>query len=272
MRITTRNSLVGRYQRFVNTLSTNELINIYKILDLPVSTQRGGYLSRETLVKNLLQKHPTPPILPIPHQHLPKESPFPKITCGDVLRCVLKRPSTQKDRRVWSPIVERVTRQINHLCKGGTLPSGTLLYHGSLNPSLDFFSGNKPHPFFFGIEESISLWYIYEAWLGQTRDRDISQSFGYLYTLRVTHPIPVTKVIDQVINHPSEVDECWGNRNGVCIHPQQIFHGDTDTIRDLGVEVTLRPDYFRESLQVLDKPVEISIQKLQELQQLYETD
>ena len=260
-----------RYQQFIKSLPLRDLINLHKIFGLQTRNLRGGYLSRGTLVKTLLQKHPDPPILPIPHQRLPRESPFPKITCGDVFRCILKKPSTQADRTVWRPLVEEVTQQINHLCKDGVIPSGTLLYHGSLESSLDFFTGNKPHPFFFGIEESISLWYIYEAWLHLPKRQATSKRFGYLYTLEITQPIPVTEIVGQVIKHPNEIKGCWERMDGVCIHPQQIFHGDSDTIRDLGVEVTLRPDYFRHSLQVKGAPIEISIQQIQDLIEIHES-
>ena len=237
------------------------------------ASQKTNYLSRETLIDNLLhgksQEDKIYP-LPIPHQNLPRVSPFPKITCGDVLRCILKRPSTQNDRKEWREIVSTVVKGIKHFLdykEDGFfyIPVNTILFHGSLNPDLNFFEGTKSHPFFFGIEESISIWYIYEAWLSNLRRKPLSEANGYLYSIRVTKPIPVTKIINKLIQHPNEEPDCWGVESGVCIHPQQIFHGTSDTFRDLGIEVTLRPEIFKDSLTVDTVPVPISIKDIHDL-------
>ena len=218
------------------------------------------------MISKVLKKNVESTIDPIPNTSLPLVSPFPKVTCGDLIRCVLKRPSTQMDREEWRPYVKNVVSQINTLFNDGNIPIGTKLYHGSLSESLNFFEEERSSPFFFGLEESISLWYIYEMWLSRNKRNNTN---GWLYTIEVTKPIPITKLIDQIIIHPTDDDDCWINTRGVCIHPQQIFHGETDTIRDLGIEVTLRPGIYKDSLKVIDK-THVNIQEIINLVDIYE--
>ena len=229
-------------------------------------SQKGGYIESKQIISTVLKKDGVLVIEPIPHHSLPLVSPFPKVTCGDLIRCVLKKTSTQRDRDEWRPHVRNVVSQINTLFNDGNIPIGTKLYHGSLSDSLNFFNEGKYSPFFFGIEESISLWYIYEMWLSQNKRNNTN---GWLYTLEVTKPISITKLIEQIITHPTEDDDCWVNAKGVCIHPQQIFHGETDTIKDLGIEITLRPDIFKDNLKLVDKQ-HVDIQEIINLVDTYE--
>ena len=103
-------------------------------------------------------------------------------------------------------------------------------------------------------------------WLSRSQRNNTN---GWLYALEVTKAIPITKLIDQIIIHPTDDDDCWINTRGVCIHPQQIFHGETDTIRDLGIEITLRPSIFKDSLKVIDKTL-VDIQEIINLVDIYE--
>ena len=67
--------------------------------------------------------------------------------------------------------------------RDGVLPAGTKLYHGSLDPHLDF---SKDRITFFGLDVVISLWYILEMHLWK---RKVFQ--GTLYEFVTTRDIPV---------------------------------------------------------------------------------
>jgi hypothetical protein len=115
------------------------------------------------------------------------------------------------------------------------IPVGTKLYHGSLNPALDF-NHLLDHITFFGIDVVISLWYILE--LQSDSDRNELKP-GTLYEFVVTRPIPV-EIIPNLYDHPTETERCVDEPIG-CIHPQISFHGDvlSDPPYDLSIEFTL---------------------------------
>lgn len=119
---------------------------------------------------------------------------------------------------------------------GVFIPVGTKLYHGSLDPSLDFKHLPGDHITFFGIDVVISLWYILELQFNLEPSEFTS---GTLYEFIVTHPIPV-EIVSNLYEHPTEKDSCMKEPIG-CIHPQISFHGDvsSEPPYDLSIEFTL---------------------------------
>lgn len=115
------------------------------------------------------------------------------------------------------------------------LPKGTKLYHGSLDfyltfdPSCITCAPNRLT--FFGIDITISLWYLYELNLKQ------NMKWGVIYEFEVIEDIPV-HVLEKVEEHPFDNKEC--SQKGVaCIHPQFAYHGSTDHFGELSMELTM---------------------------------
>lgn len=280
----------------------------------------------ETIDK-IIEKSSSRLIDPIPHDELPEEGPHhpTSIQIKDAIQRLLSlRRERLQDKPEWKRHVSLLLEKIDEKFPDKTIPSGTFLYHGSLNPNLDFGIGKireikslkdhsasqkkeefpsirkllherfrekeleklrnaidqppipedsvegpdisigkkqkkkKEKPMFFGLEPSISVWYIYELgkWEPEStiepkKTKRHSTKTGYLYVLQVTRDIPITRIIDKLIDHPTEFSDCWKEKKGVCIHPQQIWHGDSDRVRDLGIEVTLRPREFKDHLQLM---------------------
>ncbi len=139
----------------------------------------------------------------------------------------------------WKIPIQRVVSHLDTLVetnqRGKFIPVGTKLYHGSLNPKLDF-KNLLNHIMFFGMDVVISLWYMLEL----QSDSEPSELIpGTLYEFVVTRPIPV-EILPNLYQHPSETDSCLDEPIG-CIHPQISFHGDavSDPPYDLSIEFTL---------------------------------
>ena len=281
--------------------------------------------STDDMIDSIIRKSSSQLIDPIPDRDLPREGPHHSIRhqVHDAIKRLFRlRRERLTDKHVWKNHVDDMVQKFRNKFPNGKITKGTFLYHGSLNPNLDFgiekqeeddedsdshdaaaasaeddeddeFTSirkllherfqdkelenlrdvisdgkifkrketgrpvgkkkktkkakKKESPMFFGLEPSISVWYIYEL-IEQIRFR---AEKGYLYVLKVTQDIPITQIIDQLIHHPTEFSECWKEKKGVCVHPQLIFHGDSDGVRDLGIEVTIRPSEFKEHLQLM---------------------
>ena len=46
-------------------------------------------LSSLAILSSVLKKEAVSTVDPMPHTSLPSVTPFPKVTCGDLIRCVL---------------------------------------------------------------------------------------------------------------------------------------------------------------------------------------
>lgn len=137
------------------------------------------------------------------------------------------------------------------------LPKGVTLYHGSLDFYLTF---DKPcitcepnHLTFFGLDITISLWYLYELYLNNGSNR----KFGIIYEFEVIEDIPVF-LIEEIDKHPFGWSEC--NTKGIaCIHPQYAYHGiPVDVFHELSIELTmdLSDDILRKSIRRKIHPIE----------------
>ena len=139
----------------------------------------------------------------------------------------------------WEMPLQHVGSYIDTLLEthqgGRFIPVGTKLYHGSLNPALDF-KHLLDHITFFGIDVVISLWYMLEL---QSEADPSELKPGTLYEFIVTRPIPV-EILPNLYDHPTETERCLNEPIG-CIHPQISFHGDVlcDPPYDLSIELSL---------------------------------
>ena len=142
------------------------------------------------------------------------------------------------------------------------LPKGTILYHGSLNypfrEGLQFFS-NSNKITFFGLDATISIWYILELIeiLGRIDSSNIDiddffNRYGYLYLFELTEDLPVHKILKYLSQNPRDQRVCL-RRNTVCLHPQVNFRGiDRPDLYELSSEVTFYYSDFKDSLQLVD--------------------
>jgi len=143
----------------------------------------------------------------------------------------------------WIPARDRVNKHIaeNVLDPYGNLPSGTILYHGSLDPDLQF---TKSRHTFFGIDAFISIWYTLELrdhlWFPKR------QKVGYLYEFELIKPLKEMIFLKKLCEHPGFGH--WRS-DPPKIHPQVVYHGVPSDPGELGIEVTLNiiehPDSLR---------------------------
>ena len=135
------------------------------------------------------------------------------------------------------------------------LPKGTMLYHGSLK--YPFLSGSYDnHMTFFGLDTTISLWYILELIEGlNSIFINKYPRFGYLYAFRLKENLPITKIIETIIDNPKDYLHCRMYKNNVCIGPQfsfrgQLFEETTPNIHNLSIELTLFYNHYKEYLEL----------------------
>lgn len=109
--------------------------------------------------------------------------------------------------------LERVLEKeaTTELFPGGYIPKGTILYHGSTEEDLVFHKGSL----YFGLEPSISLWYILEL---QEKYR---QEGAFLYMYVLTEDLPYVYT-NRIQDHPSKNTLC---ERHICLHPQFAYHG-----------------------------------------------
>ena len=150
------------------------------------------------------------------------------------------------------------------------LPKGTMLYHGSLK--YPFLSGSYDnHMTYFGLDTTISLWYILE--LMEELNSIFTNRyprFGYLYAFRLKENLPITKIIETIVDNPKGHLHCTGEttttgeedstgdevyKKNVCIGPQFSFRGKlleetTPNIHHLSLELTLFYNHYKEYLEL----------------------
>lgn len=167
------------------------------------------------------------------------------------------------DKKEWDFLVKKTLEYLYSLLieKDGQyyLPKGTYLYHGSLN--YPFREGsqsknNKNAMTFFGLDVTISLWYILELIQDLKYKNTKYKRFGYLYTFRLKEDIPITKIIDTIHQNPKDTFHCKWWKNSVCIGPQVSVRGNFDIvvpeIYSLSLELTLFYYYFKDYLEITD--------------------
>ena len=105
---------------------------------------------------------------------------------------------------------------VQELYQDHTIPKGTILYHGSLNPNLiEDLKDNKS--LFFGLEPSIAIWYTLELYELADKEGDL-----FLYIFQLEDDLTYD-YIKKFKNHPSRLKKCINNP---CLHPQFVYHGD----------------------------------------------
>ena len=150
------------------------------------------------------------------------------------------------------------------------LPKGTMLYHGSLK--YPFLSGSYDnHMTFFGLDTTISLWYILESMEGlNSIFTKKYPRFGYLYAFRLKENLPITKIIETILHISKNFLHCTGGatttgeedsagdevyKKNVCIGPQfsfrgQLFEETTPNIHHLSLELTLFYNHYKDYLEL----------------------
>ncbi len=133
------------------------------------------------------------------------------------------------------------------------LPKGTMLYHGSLKHP--FLSDLKNKMTFFGLDTSISIWYILE--LIQNLSSLLKKQyprFGYLYAFRLKKDLPVTKIIKTIHENPKEFLHCRMNNKSVCIGPQSNSRGNfregVPDLYNISIELTFFYNYYKDYLEL----------------------
>ena len=146
------------------------------------------------------------------------------------------------------------------------LPEGTILFHSSTMSEFDSKKLKDDRITFFGIDVSISLWYLTEMYI-DLRDRFFTENqkkrgIGYLYVFKTTRPLPV-HLLYNIKNHPFYDEKC---KTEVCIHPQHAPHESNiqstqNGIIDRSIEVTMNLKYFNDAIDLVHK-YEVDIRTL----------
>jgi len=104
------------------------------------------------------------------------------------------------------------------------LPKDTMLYQGSLNYPFQpgsLSTGNQNTISFFGLDTTISLWYILELMQdSENLSKKEYPRFGYLYAFRLTKDLPISKTINTIYENPKDIFHCKMYKRNVCIGPQ----------------------------------------------------
>ena len=110
---------------------------------------------------------------------------------------------------------------------------------------------------FFGLDTTISLWYILE--LIQNLPSIFKKQyprFGYLYAFRLKKDLPVTKIIKTIYKNPKDSFHCRINKESVCIGPQVSirgrFHTEMPDLYNISIELTLFYNHYNDYFE-LDK-------------------
>lgn len=146
------------------------------------------------------------------------------------------------------------------------LPEGTILFHSSTMSDFDIKKLKDDRITFFGIDVSISLWYLTEMYTDFKgrffTENQKKKGIGYLYVFKTTRPLPVHLLYD-IQNHPFGDEKC---RTEVCIHPQHAPHESNivstkNGIIDRSIEVTMNLKYFNDAIELIHK-YEVDIRTL----------
>ena len=167
------------------------------------------------------------------------------------------------DKKEWHSLVKKTLEHLYSLLikkdEQYYLPKDTYLYHGSLH--YPFREGsqskdNKNAMTFFGLDVTISLWYILELIQDLKYKKNKYKRFGYLYTFRLKEDLPITKIIDTIYENPKDIFHCKWWKNSVCVGPQISIRGNFNTsvpkIYSLSLELTLFYYYFKDYLEITD--------------------
>lgn len=167
------------------------------------------------------------------------------------------------DRNEWSSLVKKELDYLYSFLikKNGQyyLPKDTYLYHGSLN--YPFKEGSQSRDdknamTFFGLDVTISLWYILELIQDLKYKKNKYNRFGYLYTFKLKKDLPITKIIKTIYENPKDIFHCKWWKDSVCIGPQISVRGNFDwvmpDIYSLSLELTLFYYYYKDYLEITD--------------------
>ena len=159
-----------------------------------------------------------------------------------------------KDKDEWIDLRDRILvymeDQLIEVDGHKYLPKGTMLYHGSLEyPFLSDSYKNKMT--FFGLDTTISLWYILELMQDSASIfKKQYPRFGYLYAFRLKKDLPVTKIIKTIHKNPKDSWHCRMNKEGVCIGPQVSvrgkFHKGMPDLYNISIELTLFYNHYKD--------------------------
>ena len=136
------------------------------------------------------------------------------------------------------------------------LPKGTMLYQGSLNYPFQpgsLSTGNQNAISFFGLDTTISLWYILELMQdSENLSKKEYPRFGYLYAFRLTKDLPISKTINTIYENPKDIFHCKMYKRNVCIGPQISRRGNFSSfvpeLYNLSLELTLFYNHYKEYL------------------------
>lgn len=164
------------------------------------------------------------------------------------------------DRDEWLILRDKMLEYMERLfiVKDGQkyLPKDTMLYQGSLNYPFQpgsLSTGNQNTISFFGLDTTISLWYILE--LIEDSENLFKKEyprFGYLYAFRLTKDLPISKTINTIYENPKDIFHCRMYKSSVCIGPQISSRGNFSTIvpelYNLSLELTLFYNHYKDYL------------------------
>jgi len=136
------------------------------------------------------------------------------------------------------------------------LPKDTMLYQGSLNYPFQpgsLSTGNQNTISFFGLDTTISLWYILELMQdSENLSKKEYPRFGYLYAFRLTKDLPISKTINTIYENPKDIFHCKMYKSSVCIGPQISRRGNFSSfvpeLYNLSLELTLFYNHFKDYL------------------------
>jgi len=167
---------------------------------------------------------------------------------------------SEKDRDEWlelrDKLLEDIESQLIEIDGQQYLPKGTMLYHGSLEYLFFDDKKLKDKMTFFGLDTTISLWYILELIedLQYKLFKKEYPRFGYLYAFRLKENLPVTKIIKTIHTSVYWTRHCRRDRDSVCIHPQISFRGAihdyTPDIYNISIELTLFYNHYKDYLEL----------------------
>ena len=110
---------------------------------------------------------------------------------------------------------------------------------------------------FFGLDTSISLWYILELmqdFVYESESENEYPRFGYLYAFRLKKDLPITKIIKTIYENPKDTFHCRMNNKSVCIGPQSItrgnFHEEVPDLYNISIELTFFYNYYKDYLEL----------------------
>lgn len=164
------------------------------------------------------------------------------------------------DRDEWLILRDKMLEYMESLfiVKDGQkyLPKDTMLYQGSLNYPFQpgsLSTGNQNTISFFGLDTTISLWYILELIEdSESFSKKEYPRFGYLYAFRLTKDLPISKTINTIYENPKDIFHCRTYKSSVCIGPQISTRGNFSSfvpeLYNLSLELTLFYNHYKDYL------------------------